>query len=134
MLKHGISNHQYHADKSAYSSSQIVEFSRNPGKFKAGLTRSASQTEAQLLGSIVHKLVLEPCDFELEYAEMPQFNMRTNEGRARAQAFIDSNHDRTIIAPKMIEQARNMALAVLSDPTADKLLENTAREESGYFT
>ena len=133
MLKQGISNAAYHTNKTSFSSSQIVEFSRNPGKFRAGLTMATPQTESMLLGSVVHKLVLEPKDFDSEFIVMPAFNMRTNDGKKDAQSFIDSNPDICIVPEKIMAQAQDMAGAVLSDPTATALLSDTSRERSGYF-
>lgn len=98
-----------------------------------GLTPKKDPSPAMILGSAVHKLVLEPLDFETEFAVEPELNKRTNEGKAKALEFAEKNAGKTILSAATYEQAEKAAEAILNNPDAAQLLKGGSAEQS-YFT
>ena len=62
-----MTNTEYHAHK-AVSKSDLDLIHRSPLHYRSAKEMPREQTETLLLGSVVHKLVLEPEDFDNEYA------------------------------------------------------------------
>lgn len=71
-----MTNAEYHADP-AISKSDLDLINRSPSYYKYVKGNPRVQTAAMLLGSAVHKLVLEPEDFGEEYAVAPLADRRT---------------------------------------------------------
>ena len=59
-----MSNEEYHAHQ-ALGSSSLKQLLKSPYKFFQGI--KINQTKAMVIGSTVHKLVLEPQDFDKEF-------------------------------------------------------------------
>lgn len=132
MIKHE-SNAAYHAS-APYSRSRLWRIiEKNPQYFKYCESHPPAKTPAMLLGSVFHKLVLEPSDFGSEYAIAPELDRRTREGRAAYEAFMDANSGKTAVPCEMYAQAKEMADAVAHDSLAAFLC-GGAVEESYYFT
>ena len=120
----------YHAS-SPVSRSQLMKIAESPEKFQYYMENKEDPTEALLLGSAVHKLVLEPEDFDKEFAVEPVVNKRTNAGRDALDAFYCANEGKIIITPKTYEQAKAMASSVLANKQAKILL--CGEVEKSYY-
>lgn len=79
-------------------------------------------------GSCVHKLILEPEDFDKEFVIMPSFDGRTKEGKANKEAFFSDNTGKTVIEQSDYETAVKMARNVHA--IAGGLLQNGVAENS----
>ncbi len=72
------------------SFSSIKQFIRSPQHYIQYLTQERKQTDAMLLGSVVHNLILQPEKFNDNFAVEPEFNKRTNQGKEDYQKFLDT--------------------------------------------
>ena len=73
----------HHRDIKALSHSSLKLMKESPSKFKWNMEHPRAQSRAQSLGTLVHKAVLEPDEFEKLYAPMPKFDKRTKAGKAK---------------------------------------------------
>lgn len=104
-----MTNDEYHAHP-ALGSSNLKQILKNPYVFAMGLKQE--QTQAMVIGSAVHKLVLEADDFYKEFAIMPDFNLRTNEGKNLKAMFEMDNVGKTVIKQSDYDLAVSCAGAV----------------------
>lgn len=126
-----MSNAEYHSTP-AISKSDLDLIAKSPMHYKLSKENKPDQTAAMLLGSVTHKLVLEPEKFADEYIIAPEVNRRTKEGKAKWEEFINEAGDLTVIDTETYEQAKAVAAAVKNHPVAAKLLQN-GRAERSYF-
>lgn len=127
-----MTNAEYHAN-SAVSKSDLDLINRSPAHYRYVKDNPGVQTAAMLLGSVLHKLVLEPETFDAEYAVCPAVDRRTKAGKEVYQAFINSLHEGVeVITDDVYKAAQSMSAAVKSHPIAAKLLQG-GQAESSYF-
>ncbi len=123
-----LTNAEYHA-RPELSASQCKVLLENPHKFYLGL--ETAQTEAMKFGSVVHKLILEPEDFDNEYAVSPKFDGRTTKGKADKAAFEAQNQANEVITIESYQLAEKCAESVLNS-RANKLLKNGMVEQAFF--
>ena len=128
-----MTNSEYHAS-GAVSKSVLDMVHKSPMYYKYCMANPREQTDSMLLGSVVHKLVLEPADFASEFAVCPECDRRTKEGKAAYSAFLDALGDgMTAVPAATYETALTMAEAVRAHPIASKLLSVGKAEESFFW-
>lgn len=126
-----MTNAEYHADL-AVSKSDLDLINRSPAYYKYAKENPKEQTAAMLLGSVVHKLVLEPERFADEYVVAPAVDKRTKKGKDEWKEFIDSIDNETVIDRETYETAKLLASSVRNHPIAARLLQG-GQAESSYF-
>lgn len=127
-----MTNAEYHAN-SAVSKSDLDLINRSPAHYRYVKDNPGVQTAAMLLGSVLHKLVLEPETFDAGYAVCPAVDRRTKAGKEVYQTFISSLHEGVeAITDDVYKTVQAMAAAVKSHPIAAKLLQ-CGQAESSYF-
>lgn len=122
-----LSNEDYHAHK-ALGSSGVKQLLDNPHVFLAGIKRP--QTDAMRMGSAVHKLVLEHNEFHDEYVVAPEFNARTNEGKALRAKFEQMHAGKTAL------KADEYATALKCKEAVDAVIHpfmKTGKAEQSFF-
>ena len=77
----GMSNEDYHGDRSAVSSTQLKRMLISPAHFLSGLNEPEESSEALLFGSVLHGRLLEPDSFESRFFPMPKLNRATKVGK-----------------------------------------------------
>jgi len=92
----------------------------------------AEPTQAMLLGTHVHELVLEP--LQNSFVVAPKIDMRTKEGKAEAQAFADANKGKFIVEQKTSDKAHAMADRVLNSEFWAGLMECEFETEIPFYT
>lgn len=129
-MQQQLTNTEYHA-RPELSASQVKLLLDNPYKFLNNIP--IHQTPDMLLGSVIHKLILESEDFDDEYSVLPPLDARTKEGKAIKVKFEEAAKatEKTLITNTMFETAHHAAEAVLMSK-AGKLLRNGQAEQS-YF-
>ena len=127
-----MTNAEYHAHP-AISKSDLDLINRSPMHFKAAKENKKDPTDAMILGSVVHKLVLEPSTFKGEYAIGPDADKRTKAGKEQWKAFEESINDETIITSNLYNKAYEMSQAVLSNELAKKILTGGQAERSFFW-
>lgn len=127
-----MTNAEYHATP-AISKSDLDLIAKSPMHYKLSKEAQREQTPAMLLGSVTHKLVLEPEKLADEYMVAPEVDKRTKDGKAAWAEFVAEVTDKhTVIDKAMYEQAQAVAEAVRSHPVAAKLLQG-GQAELSYF-
>ena len=122
-----MSNEEYHAHP-ALGSSSLKQLLKSPYKFFQGI--KINQTKAMVIGSTVHKLVLEPQDFDKEFIVCPKFDLRTNNGKFAKAQFEEMSEGKTIIDEVDFEVAKSCAKALLTQ--AKPFLSNGVAEMSFF--
>lgn len=123
---------EYHAS-GAVSKSVLDMIHRSPAYYAYCKEHPREQTESMLLGSVFHKLVLEPDTFAAEFAVAPECDRRTKDGKAAWTEFQDALGDGvTPIAAQTYVTALCMRDAVRAHEIASRLLTDGKAEES-YF-
>lgn len=104
------------------SRSELWRLRESPEKFLWYQEHPEESTPALVFGSMAHKLVLEPEDFDNEYAVAPECDKRTKAGKEEWQAFVDGAGDKTVVTAGDYEKAKAMADKARSIPAVMELL------------
>lgn len=107
----------------ALSRSELWRINTSPEHFKWYQKHPPEPTDSLLFGSLVHKAILEPESFGDEYAILPDIDRRTKAGKEQYDTFLEQNAGKTIVSPKMAEQAANMTLVATRNPLVKTLLD-----------
>ncbi len=122
-----MTNEAYH-QRDEISCSQIKTILKNPYEFLAKVKREPSK--AMDFGSCVHKLVLEPDEFNNEFAIMPDIDKRTKEGKELYAQFMTQHEGKTLLNNEDFERARWCSQIALE--IAGTFFKNGKAEQS-YF-
>ena len=130
--KEDQTNDDYHADKTAVSSTSLKRILKSPKSFYSSFTEPNKQTKAMQFGSAVHAAILEPDSFRKRYVKAKRF---TGVGAVAAQAEwrLSLPTDAIIMSDEEYEQLEEMLFSVLGHPDACNILKNGIAERSGYF-
>lgn len=118
--------------------SLLKEYHKSPRHFKWAKENRRPATESQMLGTLVHSMVLEPHTVEQDFTIInpllrpePTKDFRSMENKAWKQALLEeaSLHGRQIVDAEIYEQAKAMADSVLSNPVIKSLLEKAVIEK-----
>ena len=90
-------------------------------------------TSTEVIGTATHSAILEPDLFRLEYIRQPNFNLRTNQGKADAAAFVEANKNNTVLSADDFDMVIAMRDSVLAHPLANKLLTSAGQSEASIF-
>lgn len=129
-----MTNAEYHA-RSEISKSDLDLLAKSPYLLKLkkdGLYKSEA-TPSQILGSAVHKLVLEPNDFINEFAIEPDLDKRTKDGKAEFEKFVSENQGKMILKADIFETAKIISECVLNMQGTANFLKDGKAEQS-YFS
>ena len=84
-------------------------------------------------GDAMHAICLEPDRLKSEFIEMPDFNLRTNAGKAEKESFELANKDKKILTSDEFKKLKLMYESVFSHPQARDLLDADGVYEGSYF-
>lgn len=131
-----ISNEDYHSHI-ALSRSALWTFKDLPykywHKYLSGEYEGENATEAMILGSLLHTMILEPEKFDTEYVVMPKMNRTTKQGKMDYEEFLKTANGRTIVKDEHYQLGCKMLSSVYEDETARKILEGAEKEKSIFF-
>lgn len=128
-----MTNAEYH-ETPAVSKSDLDLISRSPMHYKLAKQSPKEQTPSMLLGSVVHKLVLEPESFDAEYIAAPECDRRTKAGKEAWAEFMEKcTAEQTVIDAATLSIAQEIAEAVRKHPLAAKLLQGGKAETSHFW-
>jgi len=113
--------------------SDLWKMADSPEKFKFFLDHPVEQSPALAFGTACHKMVLEPEDFNNEFAIAPIVDKRTKAGREAWEDFCAENADKTVISADDAETMREMAEALKMCPLAYKLIRGKGETEKAFF-
>lgn len=122
---------EYHADRTADSSSTIKDFGTSPeyyrGRYIDG-TLPKKDTDAMLLGSVLHCKLLEPEKFVDQYAVLPQYykdpltgefeklGKRKNVHKAYWAEWEAANEGKTLLTTDQMDKVEGMLKSIGRDP------------------
>lgn len=115
----------------AISRSELWKLDDSPEKFRFFKDNPPEPTPALLFGQVVHKLILQPDDFDADFAVIPNIDRRTKGGKEEYAAFMDAANGRNIVTLDVYENALRMAQRALSVPMVQRLL--TGEKEKPFF-
>ena len=127
-----LTNKEYHA-RPEISKSDLDLLARSPLHLKMKNELKNPPSDALILGSAVHKLVLERKDFLNEFKIAPGADKRTKEGKAIHEEFLKKLGEKTPISWASIKTAIKIAASVSSIKETAKLLKDGLAEQS-YFS
>lgn len=107
----------------AISRSELWWIDRSPEYFQFRKNNPLEPTPALLFGQVAHKLLLEPGDFETDFAVAPAVDRRTKAGKESWEAFLLECGDRIAVDAATYEQASDMIAAARLNPLVNELLD-----------
>ena len=115
------------------SNSKLSKIAISPAHYKLSLESPQKETDALRFGSLLHCLILDPQNFEKEFAIEPIVNKRTNAGKEFLEDFYLKNEGKTIITEEQLELASILKDKLLQHPIASKLLSGKGENEVSLF-
>lgn len=105
----------------------------SPEKFRWHMDHPEEEEKSPALafGSAAHKLILEPNDFDSEYAVAPNVDRRTKAGKEEWAAFCEENTGKTMIGPDDYSVMMQMLESVVNCPLANEML--SGQHEVPFF-
>lgn len=104
----------------------LVQWSRNA-------PRDEDEVAAVDIGDAFHALILEPDRFKRDFVIAPEFNRRTNAGKAAYAAFVEEAQARPVLNHDHLRQLRLMRESALAHPYARLLLEDEGDVEASIY-
>lgn len=123
---------QYHAIE-ALSSGGAKKIIRSPAHFVVYRTEKRAPTPAMQFGSAVHLGVLEPHLFASQVVERPEFNRRTNAGKADYEAWMQLNGNRLSFEPETLDAVHSCIAAIRGHAGAMEVLSDGRPELSMFW-
>lgn len=118
-----IENERYHK-LDAISASGLNKLRRSPAHYLASILYPKESTPAQVFGSAVHALVLEPDKFAAEYVQEPtdangkRYDMRTKAGQEAKAQMLAEHPGASILTLDDWDKAHRMRESVMAHPIA----------------
>lgn len=134
--KEGLSNEEYHADKTTVSSTGLKEFKKSPHAFLSHhLWADEFDKEKKHLriGRAVHMAILEPELFKKKFVLSPKFS-GTGAVKAKSEWRLSIDSDALILSEDDYHDLQSMVESALKHPSACVALRAGKAEISGYFS
>ncbi len=136
----GLTNSEYHSFHDYWSSTDLkFMYDNSPAHFQYNYfptRRPHKQTESQILGSLVHCLLLSPQDFDKEFATMPDFPAKVAKTdptiKEQKEAWHLANVGKTPYDGDLLAKANEMAKSVRANKKAMDLI-NRGKCEIAFF-
>ena len=129
-----MTNKEYR-EHEGISRSELFELAKSPLHFKYAQDHpEEDETPALLFGAAAHKMILEPKDFDAEYAVCPKVDRRTKEGKEIYAAFVEKSEGREIISEDDYKQIKAMQEAITTNKEIMEMLyADEAKYEQSFF-
>jgi len=126
-------SHEDYLSIDALSASRLSDFRKSPAHYKYSLENPKPQTEAMILGSFIHTLVLEPAKTVDKYLSLPDLDYRSSKNREIRDNLIAENPGITFIKQDDWKKAFDISRAVLDNKRVGKFLAGSKVEVSTVF-
>lgn len=127
-----ISNKEYR-QREGLSASDLKRMVKSMAHWKyAKDNPEDADSPALLFGRALHKLVLEPSDFDNEFVVSPKFDRRTKEGKAQYEKFLEDSKGKDIIDEETMQTLCDMRDSLYATPFVKKLI-NGEHEKSFFW-
>lgn len=111
------------------SYSSLSAFRKSPKHFIDYKLKIEEDTDSMILGQALHCLILEPENFNKKFATAPECDRRTKEGKEIFANFLNECKGKTVLTNNIYQNAVNMAISVLSNEEAKKLIDKAQFKE-----
>lgn len=132
-----MNNREYHSKTSHVSKSGLDWVNKSPLHYYANYLdpdrEPRKNTAAQIIGSAVHKAILEPNDFSNEYMLAPEVNKRTTVGRDEYAEFEKRYSGKELISIEIYDTIMRMRDSVMRHPAAMSILSDGIAEQSLFW-
>ena len=126
---HDLNNHNYYQDTEYVSNSMLSNLTgKSPEYFRFAMDNPQPSTPAMKFGSALHMNVLQPEEFNNNYAVAPKFDKRTKQGKIDYAEFVKTNIFKTVISEQDFELIEQMTSKLMRDSDAKTLLTNGIKE------
>jgi hypothetical protein len=130
ILKDKLSHDDYYQNTEYVSNSMLNNLSGNsPEYFRFRLDNPQLATPAMKFGSALHVNVLQPSEFNKNYAVAPKFDKRTKVGKADYAEFQKKNFFKTVITEAEFELIEQMTMKLMKDSAIKQLLSGGEKEK-----
>lgn len=134
---HNINNNEYH-NSNGFSRSQLLSLDKSPYHFwyehLSGKASIKEPTEAMIMGSAIHTLILQPELFHNEYAILPKIDRRTTSGKEQYEQFTLEVGNKTILTQEQFSKINCIEQSIRQHDIVDTLLKNALYEQSIFWT
>lgn len=124
-------NEEYHSHREYISASQIKDLLKNPYLFFHPVKQE--HKKAFDIGSAIHSLLLEPENFDSDFAVAPKCDRRTVKGKADWNNFVEESKGKTVLESDDFDNCIEIQKSTLAIPEVLNLLRGGVSEKS-YFT
>lgn len=135
-LYHDLSNEEYHRAP-GISKSGLDLIASNPSTYmwQQGAPVDAEKLDALDAGTALHCALLEPAEFDKRFIVMPEFNLRSVDGRSSRDSFMaeTANEGKTVLTTEVHRQLRLMRDSAHAHPVVQMIMEAKGFNESSIF-
>jgi len=126
---HDLNNHNYYQDTEYVSNSMLNNLTgKSPEYFRFAMDNPQPSTPAMKFGSALHMNVLQPEEFNNNYAVAPKFDKRTKQGKIDYAEFVKANIFKTVVSEQDYELIEQMTDKLMRDPDAKAMLTKGIKE------
>jgi exodeoxyribonuclease VIII len=104
------------------SYSSLKEFAKSPSHYIHYVLAKREPSKEMALGSMVHCLILQPDEFNKQFAVSPSVDRRTSEGKAKYAEFVSQSEGKTVVFEDDLELANQISYRVLFNDTIQSYL------------
>lgn len=129
-----MSGKEYHKSK-GMSKTRLDLFAKDPAALEWSYNCPVDEDKLKTLdfGDAMHAICLEPDRLKSDFVMMPDFDGRTNAGKADKAAFMAANADKQILTYDEHKKLNLMFESVMAHPFARRLIEADGLAEASYF-
>lgn len=131
-----LTNEEYHAHPSL-SKSGLDQFNRSPYhywlKYLSPDRPPTVWTDAFTIGAALHALVLEPQNYERDYAVSPKFDKRTKAGKEAAAQFAAESEGKIVVTEDQHKLCETLVASINAHPKTSQYLTGFGDAEHSYF-
>ena len=129
-----ISSDEYHAHPGVSKSTlDMINADPHAVEWSRACKRDQEKMKTLDFGDAMHAICLEPDRLKSEFIAMPDFDGRTNLGKAQKAEFYAENSEKKILSFDEYRKLELMYDSVMSHPQARDLLETDGVNEGSYF-
>ena len=104
------------------SYSSLKEFAKSPAHYIAYLNGDKEPSKEMIFGSMLHCLLLQPKEFNSQFAVMPNVDRRTSEGKATYAKFMSEAEGKSVVQESELEDANRLVEKVMMQDHFRKLV------------
>tara|TARA_R110000765_G_scaffold25058_4_gene62209 strand:- start:611 stop:1414 length:804 start_codon:yes stop_codon:yes gene_type:complete len=129
LTENKLTHNNYFSSEKYISNSMLNNISVSPEHFMFKMDNPQPSTPAMKLGSAIHMNVLQPEEFNKNYAVSPKFDRRTKIGKEDYKNFVNNNLSKTVISESDFEIIEQITMKLMKDKMVKSLLQQGEPEK-----